>query len=125
MFEVFRYNFLIGCPLCNQNHAFSTLFLYYLGSCRYAQCTLGSWSSWADTSSPVSASHCASQRRTRSYSLTWLYLERQDNCNGVSPQSCPSAQEETREKSKGTLFLVLGQPIFKPTNPSNLINVYP
>ncbi|CAH3025007.1 unnamed protein product [Porites evermanni] len=67
-------------------------------SCRYAKCTLGSWSSWTDTASPVSSAHCASQRRTRSYSLSWLYTERLDNCNGIQPQSCPSAHEETREK---------------------------
>lgn len=67
-------------------------------SCRYADCTLGSWSSWADLPSPVSASHCASQSRTRSYALSWLYTDRLDNCNGVEPQSCPSAHVETREK---------------------------
>ncbi|XP_067039280.1 sushi, von Willebrand factor type A, EGF and pentraxin domain-containing protein 1-like isoform X1 [Acropora muricata] len=67
-------------------------------SCRYARCTLSSWSSWSDLSSPVDPSHCASQSRTRSYSLTWLYTERQSNCNGVAPQSCPSNIRETREK---------------------------
>ncbi|XP_027046383.1 sushi, von Willebrand factor type A, EGF and pentraxin domain-containing protein 1-like isoform X1 [Pocillopora damicornis] len=66
-------------------------------SCKYATCSLGGWTNWADLSSPVGG-HCASQRRTRSYSLTWQYTERQDNCNGIGPQSCPSPQSEDREK---------------------------
>ena len=69
------------------------------GSCKYATCSLGGWTNWADLSSPVGG-HCASQRRTRSYSLTWQYTERQDNCNGIGPQSCPSPQSEDREKGK-------------------------
>ncbi|XP_020898704.1 sushi, von Willebrand factor type A, EGF and pentraxin domain-containing protein 1 isoform X2 [Exaiptasia diaphana] len=66
--------------------------------CRYASCTLGSWGAWTDLPSPVHKDHCASQKRTRGYTLVWKYLERRDNCNGVGPLSCPSNQEETREK---------------------------
>lgn len=76
------------------------MLIFVIGSCRYARCTLSSWSSWSDLSSPVDPSHCASQSRTRSYSLTWLYTERQSNCNGVAPQSCPSNIRETREKGE-------------------------
>lgn len=76
------------------------MLIFAIGSCRYARCTLSSWSSWSDLSLPVDPSHCASQSRTRSYSLTWLYTERQRNCNGVAPQSCPSNIRETREKSE-------------------------
>ncbi|KAL9972527.1 hypothetical protein ACROYT_G018850 [Oculina patagonica] len=66
-------------------------------SCKYALCYLGSWSSWADMASPVN-NHCASQQRTRSYALFWLYRQRENNCDGIGPQSCPSPQSETREK---------------------------
>ena len=86
-------------PLIN-----ASVYGFFTGSCRYAKCTLGSWSSWTDTASPVSSAHCASQRRTRSYSLSWLYTERLDNCNGIQPQSCPSAHEETREKGNNNRY---------------------
>ncbi|XP_068703053.1 sushi, von Willebrand factor type A, EGF and pentraxin domain-containing protein 1-like isoform X2 [Montipora foliosa] len=81
-------------------------------SCKYAQCTLSGWSSWSDLPTPVDVSHCASQRRTRSYSLTWLYTERQNNCDGVSPQSCPSNIVETREK------IVMCPPLASPSHGS-------
>ncbi|XP_078371988.1 uncharacterized protein LOC144655582 isoform X3 [Oculina patagonica] len=79
-----------GGPWANEVYTFE-------GSCKYASCSLGSWSSWADMASPVN-NHCASQQRTRSYALTWLYTQRESNCNGIGPQSCPASQSETREK---------------------------
>ncbi|XP_032235848.2 sushi, von Willebrand factor type A, EGF and pentraxin domain-containing protein 1 [Nematostella vectensis] len=78
-------------------------------SCRYAHCSLGGWSSWSDTPSSVNQHHCASQKRSRRYSLTWKYDMRLNNCQGVVPQSCPSTQHETREKIVKCLPLALPQ----------------
>ncbi|XP_031554183.1 sushi, von Willebrand factor type A, EGF and pentraxin domain-containing protein 1-like [Actinia tenebrosa] len=79
-------------------------------ACRFAVCSLGQWSSWTDLSKPVSNDHCASQKRRRSYTFTWAYMPRRDNCNGVEPQSCPRDQEETREK------VVTCSPLPRPPN---------
>ncbi|KAJ7392903.1 hypothetical protein OS493_008140 [Desmophyllum pertusum] len=85
-------------------------------SCKYASCSLGGWSSWADLPSPVSG-HCASQQRTRSYDVSWLYTERLDNCNGVEPLSCPSPQVENREKDIGPPSITCPNSISVPTDP--------
>ncbi|KAJ7392959.1 hypothetical protein OS493_008200 [Desmophyllum pertusum] len=74
------------------------------------------WSSWADLPSPVSG-HCASQQRTRSYDVSWLYTERLDNCNGVEPLSCPSPQVENREKDIGPPSITCPNSISVPTDP--------
>ncbi|KAJ7392909.1 Sushi, von Willebrand factor type A, EGF and pentraxin [Desmophyllum pertusum] len=86
------------------------------GSCKYASCSLGGWSSWADLASPVSG-QCASQQRTRSYDLSWLYTERLDNCNGVEPLSCPSPQVENREKDIRPPSITCPISISVPTDP--------
>ncbi|KAJ7392969.1 Coagulation factor 5/8 C-terminal domain, discoidin domain [Desmophyllum pertusum] len=77
---------------------------------------LGGWSSWANLASPVSG-HCASQQRTRSYALSWLYTDRLDNCNGVGPLSCPSPLVENREKDIRPPSITCHNSISVPTDP--------
>ncbi|KAJ7392910.1 hypothetical protein OS493_008148 [Desmophyllum pertusum] len=72
--------------------------------------------SWTDLASPVSG-QCASQQRTRSYALSWLYTDRQDNCNGVGPLSCPSPLVENREKDIRPPSITCPISISVPTDP--------
>ncbi|XP_031570928.1 uncharacterized protein LOC116305210 [Actinia tenebrosa] len=61
-------------------------------SCSKAVCSLGNWGSWSGN---AAQGQCGSQVRTRSYSKSIVYEERQ-SCDGVS-KDCPTAKSQTRK----------------------------